>query len=152
MVRLTLTIVQTTVRAGRSEFDALSGGFWLAFRLVPRHAPKRACKRLCVARAGRAAAARDDDVGQRLERDPEPFERRHGRGRVLAGVADSALGEHREETRPRRGGAAGVADDCGRLIADVVARRAKPPAEIHVLAVEEEALVEPAQPVERVAA
>src|SRR4051794_6279865 len=94
-------------------------------------------------------ATRDQDVRQRVERDADPLGERSRRAPVLLRVAHTALGEHRQQAGPRGRRAADVTAERGRLVAQIVPRRAKATAEVDLLAVEEEALVEAVDLLER---
>ena len=83
-----------------------------------------------------------DQVGPRSHDHPEAVDRGPGPAKVLAGVADPAARQDAEQTPPGRGCAADVHALDRRRVHDGMVGVPDPSAEIDVLAVEEEALVE----------
>src|SRR6185295_19374125 len=102
-------------------------------------------KRAGVAGARRPPAAADREVCERLEGHAEPLDERSRRPAVFLGVPETARREHGKERRAGRRGAAEMDDVRGGHVDEVIAARAQPPAEVDVLAVHEEAVVEAAK-------
>src|SRR5918996_4345121 len=92
--------------------------------------------------------AREDRVGEGTKRDTQAHERYGRAAVVLRRVPDSAGGEDRQQARTRRGSPSLVRGGDGRHEPDVVSGRPDTRAEIDVLAVVEEALVEPSDVLE----
>jgi hypothetical protein len=90
-------------------------------------------------------------VRQRIERDAQALELRDRPTLVLPCITDPARREHREERCPRRGGAARVHDLGVGHEPNRVSGIPDAPADVGVLAVEEEAFIHPAERLEQVA-
>lgn len=96
--------------------------------------------------------APDDHVRERAERDADLLDERNGWPAVLLRVSDSALDGHVQESGSRHGRSPDVDQFRLGLVAHLVACLLQPQAQIRVLAVQEESLVEPTDLLERFAA
>ena len=109
----------------------------------------RRTQRTQVAPPLRAASPAHDGVRRRLECDAAAFERGGEASVMLAGVGDPAPGQGRQQACAPAGGAPLVKRVCARFEAHVPPGVPHTFAEVHVLAVEEEPLVEAADLLER---
>ena len=102
-------------------------------------------ERAYVAATRSQSAFRGHGVSKRAERDPESFEERNVEWLMFARVSHAASGENGQESGSRRRRTALVDSNRVRFKAELEPGLPHPTAEVEVLAVEEEALVETAE-------